>query len=139
MGARSVELEKDVDHGIDGKSLFRAVPKASRAEQTIIQVKGGKTGVKNVRDLCGVLDREKAGMAVLTSLQPPTRDGGRSREGRFLRAQDPSGVNSLHRRHLHPNPICKCSNRSRLRDPHRVHMGAPPRWHRQNTVGAGRT
>jgi hypothetical protein len=30
-------------------------------EEVIIQVKGGKTGVKDVRDLRGVLDREKAG------------------------------------------------------------------------------
>jgi hypothetical protein len=49
-------------------------PKASKAEQIIIQVKGGKTGVKNVLDLRGVLDRERAAMGVLISLQPPTRD-----------------------------------------------------------------
>jgi len=34
--------------------------------------KGGKAGVKDVRDLRGVLDREKAAMGVLISLQPPT-------------------------------------------------------------------
>jgi site-specific DNA-methyltransferase (adenine-specific) len=39
-----------------------------------MQVKGGKTGVKDVRDLRGVLEREKAGMGLLISLQPPTRD-----------------------------------------------------------------
>ena len=37
-------------------------------------MKGGKTGVKNVRDLRGVLDREKAAMGVLISLQPTTRE-----------------------------------------------------------------
>jgi hypothetical protein len=49
-------------------------PKASKAEQIIIQVKSGKTGVKDVRELRGVLEQEKAAMGVLISLQPPTRD-----------------------------------------------------------------
>ena len=74
VGARPVEQKKGADHGIDGKILFRDDPKASKAEQIIIQVKGGKTGVKDVRDLRGVLEREKAAMGVLISLQPPTKD-----------------------------------------------------------------
>ena len=74
VGARPVEQKKGADHGIDGKILFRDDPRASKAEQIIIQVKGGKTGVKNVRDLRGVLEREKAAMGVLISLQPPTCD-----------------------------------------------------------------
>jgi len=72
VGARPVEQKKGADHGIDGKVLFRDDLKASRAEQIIVQVKGGKTGVKDVRDLRGVLDREKAAMGVLISLQPAT-------------------------------------------------------------------
>ncbi len=72
VGARPVEQKKGADHGIDGKILFRDDLKAARPEQIIIQVKGGKTGVKDVRDLRGVLDREKAAMGVLISLQPPT-------------------------------------------------------------------
>jgi hypothetical protein len=67
-----VEQKKGADHGIDGKILFRDDPKAARPEQIIIQVKGGKTGVKDVRDLRGVLDREKAAIGILISLQPPT-------------------------------------------------------------------
>ena len=67
VGARPVEQRKGADHGIDGKILFRDDPKASKAEQIIIQVKGGKTGVKDVRDLRGVLDREKAAMGFLIS------------------------------------------------------------------------
>ena len=72
VGARPVEQKKGADHGIDGKILFRDDLKATKPEQIIIQVKGGKTGVKDVRDLRGVLDREKAAMGVLISLQPPT-------------------------------------------------------------------
>lgn len=72
--ARPVEQKKGADHGIDGKILFRDDPNAAKPEQIILQVKGGKTGVKDVRDLRGVLDREKAAIGVLISLQPPTRD-----------------------------------------------------------------
>jgi hypothetical protein len=72
VGARPVEQKKGADHGIDGKILFRDDPKAAKPEQIIIQVKGGKTGVKDVRDLRGVLDREKAAIGILISLQPVT-------------------------------------------------------------------
>src|SRR5579884_445344 len=72
VGARPVEQKKGADHGVDGKILFRDDPKAAKPEQIIFQVKGGKTGVKDVRDLRGVLDREKAAIGVLISLQPPT-------------------------------------------------------------------
>ncbi|MSU58219.1 MAG: site-specific DNA-methyltransferase [Pedosphaera sp.] len=72
VGARPVEQKKGADHGIDGKILFRDDAKAAKPEQIIIQVKGGKTGVKDVRDLRGVLDREKAAIGVLISLQGAT-------------------------------------------------------------------
>ncbi len=74
VNARPVEQKKGADHGIDGKILFRDDPRMAKPEQIIIQVKGGKTGVKDVRDLRGVLDREKAAIGVLISLQPPTRE-----------------------------------------------------------------
>jgi hypothetical protein len=72
VGARPVEQKKGADHGIDGKILFRDDPKAAKPEQIIIQVKGGKTGVGDVRDLNGVLTREKAAIGILISLQPAT-------------------------------------------------------------------
>jgi hypothetical protein len=74
VAARPVEQKKGADHGIDGKILFRDDLTAAKPEQIILQVKGGKTGVKDVRDLRGVLDREKAATGVLISLQPPTRE-----------------------------------------------------------------
>jgi DNA modification methylase len=72
VGARPVEQKKGADHGIDGKILFRDDLTVAKPEQIIIQVKGGKTGVKDVRDLRGVLDREKAAIGLLISLQPAT-------------------------------------------------------------------
>lgn len=74
VAARPVEQKKGADHGIDGKILFRDDLTAAKPEQIILQVKGGKTGVKDVRDLNGVLTREKAAIGVLISLQPPTRE-----------------------------------------------------------------
>lgn len=47
-----------------------ADPKSAKPEQIIIQVKRGKTRVKDVRDLRGVLGREKAAIGILISLQP---------------------------------------------------------------------
>jgi site-specific DNA-methyltransferase (adenine-specific) len=72
VGARPEEQKKGADHGVDGKILFRDDPKSTKPEQVIIQVKGGRTSVKDVRDLRGVLDREKAAIGILISLQPPT-------------------------------------------------------------------
>lgn len=72
VGARPIEPKKGADQGVDGKIFFRDDPRAAKPEQIILQVKGGKTGVKDVRDLRGVLEREKAAMGVLISLQPPT-------------------------------------------------------------------
>jgi len=72
VNARPIEQKKGADHGIDGKIYFRDDPKAAKPEQIIIQVKGGKTGVKDVRDLRGVLDREQAAIGILISLQPAT-------------------------------------------------------------------
>ncbi len=74
VGARPVEQKKGADHGIDGKILFRDDLKAAKPEQIIIQVKGGRPGVKDVRDLRGVLDREKAAIGVLISLKTQTKE-----------------------------------------------------------------
>jgi site-specific DNA-methyltransferase (adenine-specific) len=68
-----VEQKKVADHGIDGKILFRDDQKAPRPEQIVIQVKGRRTGVKDVRDLRGVLDHEKAAIGILISLQAAHR------------------------------------------------------------------
>ena len=73
VGARPVQQKKGADHGIDGKILFRDDLKSTKPEQIIIQVKGGGTTVKDVRDLRGVLDREKAAIGVLISLHEPTK------------------------------------------------------------------
>lgn len=72
VDARPLDQKHGADGGIDGRILFSIDKKAGKAKQVIISVKGGKTGVHHVRDLRGVLDREKAEIGVLVTLEPPT-------------------------------------------------------------------
>ncbi|HXH88004.1 MAG TPA: DNA methyltransferase [Gaiellaceae bacterium] len=70
IGARPAEGKKGADHGIDGRLFFfddDATPK-----QVIVSVKAGKVSVPQVRDLVGVVDREKAQIGVLISFNEPT-------------------------------------------------------------------
>ncbi|MGI8803446.1 MAG: restriction endonuclease, partial [Solirubrobacteraceae bacterium] len=64
--------KKGADHGIDGR-LFFFDDGTAKAKQVIISVKGGQVHVGHVRDLVGVLKREKAQIGVVTSLNKPTR------------------------------------------------------------------
>jgi len=71
VDARPVVEKKGADHGIDGRLYFLDGP--GGAQQIIFSVKSGATGVKDVRDLRGVLQREGAAMGALISLQAPTQ------------------------------------------------------------------
>ena len=72
VGARPVEQKKGADHGIDGRLYFHD-DASGETKQVIFSVKGGHTDVSHVRDLRGVIDREKAQIGVLITLQdPPT-------------------------------------------------------------------
>lgn len=71
VGARPVEQKKGADKGIDGKIVFQG-DAAGKFEAVIISVKAGNTGVAHVRDLRGVLERDKAAIGVLISMQDPT-------------------------------------------------------------------
>lgn len=71
LGARGEE-KKGADKGIDGRLFFRLSDK-DEFQTAIISVKGGKLKATDVRDLRGVLDRESAAIAVLVSLDEPTR------------------------------------------------------------------
>jgi DNA modification methylase len=70
VGARPVEQKKGEDKGIDGRIIFQG-DKPGTFESVILSVKAGKTGSAHVRDLKGVLDREKAAIGVLISMQEP--------------------------------------------------------------------
>lgn len=72
VNARPVEQKKGADKGIDGKIIFQG-EKAAEFEQVIISVKAGHITPNHVRDLRGVLDREKAAIGVLISMEEPTK------------------------------------------------------------------
>jgi site-specific DNA-methyltransferase (adenine-specific) len=75
VGARPYKgKKKGADGGIDGIMYFKADKKTDRA--CVVSVKGGENvGVGAIRDLVGVLDREKghAEMAILICAVLPTR------------------------------------------------------------------
>lgn len=73
VGARPVEQKKGADRGIDGRLYFHDEAKGGKTKQIIFSAKAGHAGVSNIRDLRGVLDREKASIGVLISIQEPTK------------------------------------------------------------------
>jgi site-specific DNA-methyltransferase (adenine-specific) len=71
VGARPVEEKKGADKGIDGRIIFQG-DKPGTFESVILSVKAGHTNVAHVRDLRGVVEREKAAVGVLITMQEPT-------------------------------------------------------------------
>jgi site-specific DNA-methyltransferase (adenine-specific) len=65
------EPQKGADRGIDG-NLFFFDDDSGRAKRCILQVKSGKVQAATVHALKGVLDREKAEMGALITLELPT-------------------------------------------------------------------
>jgi hypothetical protein len=72
-GARPTEgIKKGADRGIDGRLYFHDDNSGS-SRQVIFSIKGGHNiGVSEVRDLIGVLQREKAEIGVYISFEEPT-------------------------------------------------------------------
>jgi site-specific DNA-methyltransferase (adenine-specific) len=67
------DKKRGKDTGIDG--YIRYLEREGEPSKTVIvQVKSGKVSSRDIRDLVGVLDREKAVIGVFITLQPPTRD-----------------------------------------------------------------
>ena len=75
VGARPVEQKKRADKGIDGRLYFHdeADKKKAKTKQIMLSVKSGRVSVSDVRDLRGVVGREKAQIGVLISMQQPTK------------------------------------------------------------------
>ena len=71
--ARPVEERKGADRGIDGKLYFH-VNTSGKTQQIIFSVKAGQNiNVAHVRDLRGVIEREKAAIGVLITMEEPTK------------------------------------------------------------------
>jgi len=73
VGARTESSnKKGADRGIDGKSIF--FDGQGKTQEIIFSVKGGHLKATDLRDLKGVVGREKAAIGVLISMENPTRD-----------------------------------------------------------------
>jgi len=72
VNARPVEQKKGADRGIDGRIFFHDEHESAKTKQIIISVKAGKIGPTHIRDLRGVVDREKAAIGLLITMEAPT-------------------------------------------------------------------
>jgi DNA modification methylase len=72
VGARRTEQRKGSDQGIDGRLYFHDEGQGGRTKQIILSVKSGHASVRDIRDLRGVLEREKAEIGVLITLDDAT-------------------------------------------------------------------
>ncbi len=73
VGARPVEQKRGADEGIDGRLYFHDEGKGGETKQIIFSVKAGQIRVSHIRDLRGVVERERAEMGVLITMLPPTK------------------------------------------------------------------
>ncbi len=72
VGARPTDQKKGADRGIDGRLYFHD-DETGKSKQIIFSVKAGNVTVSQVRDLRGVLEREKAEIGVFLTFDEPTR------------------------------------------------------------------
>ena len=72
VGARKSEHKKGADKGIDGVITF-IDDKTNKGKRLLVQVKSGNVSSATIRDLVGTVDREKAALGVLVTLEDPTR------------------------------------------------------------------
>ena len=66
------DKQKGADKGVDGVIYFKD-DTGGVHKKIIVQVKSGHVGSAQVRDLKGVLEREKAAIGALITLKPPTK------------------------------------------------------------------
>lgn len=73
VGARPADQKKGADHGVDGRLYFHD-DASGKTKQVVLSVKGGQhVSVSHIRDLKGVLDRDKAEIGVYISLEEATK------------------------------------------------------------------
>jgi adenine specific DNA methylase Mod len=72
VGARPAEQKKGADRGIDGRLYFHD-DNSGKSKQIIFSVKAGGVTVPQIRDLRGVLEREKAEIGVFLCFEKPTK------------------------------------------------------------------
>ncbi len=71
VGARSTSKKRGADRGIDGRLVFHE-KLGGESREVLLSVKSGRTGVRDVRDLRGEIEREEAEIGVLITMKEPT-------------------------------------------------------------------
>jgi site-specific DNA-methyltransferase (adenine-specific) len=72
VGARPADQKKGADRGIDGRLYFHD-DESGQSKQIVFSVKAGHVTVPQVRDLVGVLARERAEIGVFLCFEEPTK------------------------------------------------------------------
>ncbi len=73
IGARSASKKRrGADQGLDGVPYFIDEAR-KKGKKVVAQVKSGHVQVSHIRDLCDVVDHEKAVLGLFITLEPPTR------------------------------------------------------------------
>ena len=73
VGARVDEKKKGADRGIDGRLTFHDENDSSITKNILLSVKSGHIPANHIRELRGIIEREKAAIGVLLTLEPPTK------------------------------------------------------------------
>ncbi|MBN2209203.1 MAG: restriction endonuclease [Candidatus Coatesbacteria bacterium] len=73
VGARPVEEKRGADQGIDGRLYFHDEGEGGETKQIVLSVKADHVSASHTRDLRGVVERERAAIGVLITMQPPTQ------------------------------------------------------------------
>jgi DNA modification methylase len=73
VAARRSEEKRGSDQGIDGRLYFHDEPEGGKTKQIILSVKSGHVSVPFIRDLRGVIERERAEIGVLITLDDATK------------------------------------------------------------------
>ena len=71
--ATSKKGKKGADKGIDGIISFLD-DNSGKLKRALVQVKSGKVSSRDIRDLVGTIEREKAAIGIFLSLEQPTKD-----------------------------------------------------------------
>ena len=72
LGINPLYQKRGADKGVDGRLFFFDGPDTGRPQQIVFSVKGGNLSPVYVRELAGVMRREKAQIGVLVTLDEPT-------------------------------------------------------------------
>jgi DNA modification methylase len=73
VGARRDDQKKGADKGVDGRLPFHDEKLGGKTKHVILSVKSGKLHANYIRDLRGVIERERAEIGVLISMEEPTK------------------------------------------------------------------